>query len=108
LRANFLARDPRLQRNRPLAYWGAGRKTRKRSQLLIDHGFQPSVWIDIDPRKIGNRINNINVVDPHWLQRQDPRPFVLVYVANHGAREAIGTMLEEFGYEAGVDYLAVG
>jgi glycosyltransferase involved in cell wall biosynthesis len=108
LRARFLARDRRLRHGRPLVFWGAGRKTRKRSQLLMDKGFQPGAWVDIDPKKIGNRINNVKVEEPCWLQQQDPRPFVLIYVTNHGAREQISTMLEEFGYEAGKDYLAVG
>ena len=108
LRASYLARDQRLRHGRPVAFWGAGRKTRKRSQLLIDQGIQPGVWVDIDPKKIGNRINHVKVVGPCWLQQQDPRPFVLIYVANHGAREKIGAMLEAIGYKAGKDYLAVG
>jgi glycosyltransferase involved in cell wall biosynthesis len=108
LRAKFLARDQRLRHGRPVVFWGAGRKTRKRSQLLIDQGIRPSAWVDIDPKKIGNRINQIKVVDPYWLRQHDPRPFVLIYVANHGAREEISDMLEAFGYRAGEDYLAVG
>ena len=108
LRAEYLARDHRLNTDRPLAYWGAGRKTRRRSRLLIEKGFPPAAWIDIDPRKIGNRILGAEVTEPGWLQGRSIKPFVLVYVTNHGAREDIGTDLERIGYLLGEDYLAVG
>ncbi len=106
LRARYLARDPRLQ-GRPLAYWGAGRKTRRRADHLIRHGFPPSAWIDIDPRKIGNRLHGVPVVAPSWLAREQ-RPFVLSYVTNHGAREDIAGRLAALGYRRGRDYLMVG
>ncbi len=63
--------------------------------------------MDIDPRKIGNRLRGVPVVPPVWLARDD-RPFVLSYVANHGAREDIASRLEAMGYRRGVDYLMVG
>ncbi|HHO58684.1 MAG TPA: glycosyltransferase, partial [Thiotrichales bacterium] len=55
LRARYLAADARLQK-RDIVYWGAGRKTRKRSALLIKRGFPPAAWIDIDEKKIGQRV----------------------------------------------------
>lgn len=107
VRAHYLARDPRLQHGRPIAYWGAGRKTRRRSAHLIAQGHPPHVWIDIDPKKIGNIIEGARVVPPQWLQREE-RPFVLGYVTNHGARELIARDLEAMGYRHGDDYLMVG
>ena len=109
LRARFLAPAlaPRLAEGRNLVYWGAGRRTRKRARLLIEKGFPPAAWVDIDPGKIGNRINGVPVVGPSWLESK-PRPFVLVYVTNHGARERIAGELERMGYRRGRDYLAVG
>lgn len=107
VRAEYLSRDPRLSSGRPLAFWGAGRKTRKRANLLLDKGFQPCAWIDIDPNKIGNRLNGVPIVAPQWLKRED-RPFVLSYVSNHGARELIAAELEMLGYQRGMDYLMVG
>jgi cellulose synthase/poly-beta-1,6-N-acetylglucosamine synthase-like glycosyltransferase len=107
LRATYLARDPRLHHGRPLAFWGAGRKTRKRARLLQDQGFAPTAWIDIDPKKIGNRIHRIPVVGPGWLTRQQ-RPFVLSYVTNHGARDDIAAQLQARDYQRGRDYLMVG
>jgi len=111
LRAEYLAKDPRINTTRPLVYWGAGRKTRKRSNLLIDKGYKPTAWIDIDPRKIGNYVLHAPVVTPNWLQQQDKlgaKPFVLSYVANHGARDIIAAELHKYNYRRGIDYLMVG
>lgn len=108
LRAEALALDPRLNRkDRELAVWGAGRKTRRRVDMLLEHGFRPRVWVDIDPRKIGNKIDDAPVVAPDWLQRE-PKPLVLCYVARHGARELIERKLYGYGYRKGRDFLQVG
>jgi glycosyltransferase involved in cell wall biosynthesis len=108
LRARYLSQDPRIVRNRAnLAIWGAGRNTRKRVQHLLSNGFSPIAWIDIDPRKIGNRIDGVPVVEPGWLRRV-PRPFVLSYVAVHGARECVEAELHRQGFCKGKDYLQVG
>lgn len=108
LRARFLAQDPRfVNRSDNFAIWGAGRKTRMRCRPLLEKGFKPRAWIDIDAKKIGNRIDGIPVVAPEWLNRRDRR-FVLVYVANHGAREIIAGALESIDYRCGRDYLMVG
>jgi len=107
IRAYYLSQDPRLQEERPLAFWGAGRNTRKRVAHLLEHGFSPEAWIDIDPRKIGNIIDGARVVAPEWLHREH-KPFVLSYVANHGARDLIAADLQAMGYREGEDYLMVG
>ncbi len=107
LRARYLAGDPRLQQPRKLFIWGAGRKTRKRVAHLLLFGFRPQAWIDVDPRKIGRRINDIEVLAPPMLERK-VKPFVLSYVNNHGAREQIANALQAMGYQAGQDYLLVG
>ncbi len=108
VRAEYMAQDSQLNQDRKIVYWGAGRKTRKRCQLLIEKGFTPRAWIDIDPKKIGNKLNGIEVFAPDWLKHQVKKPFVLIYVTNHGAREEIEQILIEFGYNAEMDYLAVG
>lgn len=108
LRADYLARDPRLlARAGELVIWGAGRRTRQRCALLLTQGFRPQAWIDIDPRKIGNRLASVPIHGPGWLDRR-PRPFVLVYVTNHGARDDIAADLAGLGYRRGRDWLAVG
>ncbi|HKJ76263.1 MAG TPA: glycosyltransferase [Gammaproteobacteria bacterium] len=107
LRAEYLAADPRLAADRPLVFWGAGRKTRRRAEWLQAHGHRPAAWVDIDPRKIGNRIGGAPVVAPEWLDRPE-RPFVLSWVNRHGAAARIGGYLEGIGYRPGADYLRVG
>jgi glycosyltransferase involved in cell wall biosynthesis len=108
LRAAYLLRDARLAQARPIAFWGAGRRTRRRARHVLAGGVVPSAWIDVDPRKLGNRIAGVPVVAPEWLRARQPRPFVLTWVASHGARERIAAALGGMGYARGVDYLAVG
>lgn len=110
VRAHYLSQDVRIQ-NKSIAFWGAGRKTRQRARYLQDKGFAAAVWIDIDPRKIGNRINDVEVVEPAWLEQaviDGSKPFVLNYVTNHGARDIARNYLERIGYVMGQDYLEVG
>ncbi|MGD8206855.1 MAG: glycosyltransferase [Thiohalocapsa sp.] len=109
LRARYLAVDQRvLEASDRLVVWGAGRKTRKRVERLLTAGFEPRAWVDIDPRKIGNRLNGVPVVAPAWLRGRRPKPLVLSYVASHGARSCIEAELARLGYRKGVDYLHVG
>lgn len=107
IRADYLSRDERIH-NRPIAFWGAGRKTRQRARHLLEKGYEPAAWIDIDPNKIGNRINGIEVVEPAWLEQAGDKPFVLNYVTNHGARDIARTYLQRIGYVLGKDFLEVG
>ncbi len=110
IRAEYLSLDQRIH-NRPIAFWGAGRKTRQRARHLQDRGFEPLVWIDIDPKKIGNRIHGVEVVEPAWLEqsfKHHGRPFILNYVTNHGARDISRHYLERIGFILGQDYLEVG
>jgi glycosyltransferase involved in cell wall biosynthesis len=108
LRADWLARDPRLRAGREVAVWGAGRRSRLRARLAMERGVAPAAWIDIDPDKIGQRVWELPVHPPEWLAGREPRPFVLVYVNNHGARELISARLREMGYAPGDDWLGVG
>jgi glycosyltransferase involved in cell wall biosynthesis len=107
LRAEFLARDARLRGPREVVFWGAGRRTRPRTRHLRDLGIAGTAWIDIDPRKIGYRVEGLPVHPPEWLAGAD-RPFVLVYVATHGARALIAARLADMGYVLGEDWLPVG
>jgi len=110
IRAEYLSKDKRIH-NKRIAFWGAGRKTRQRARHLLVKGYKPVVWIDIDPKKIGNRINGVEVVEPAWLEQSvadGDKPFVLNYVTNHGARDIARTYLQRIGYVMGKDYLEVG
>lgn len=106
LRAEYLAKDIRLQ-DREIVFWGAGRKTRQRTQCLINRGIKPVAWIDIDRNKVGNEYHGAKVYMPEWLRQIDEKPFVLNYVRNHGARDECRKYLEDSNYVMGVDYLDV-
>ena len=109
VRAEYLSQDQRLSQGRPLVYCGAGRATRKRADLMIRKGFTPYAWVDIDPRKVGNKLNGIPVVTPEWiLENRAARPFMLIYIASHGARDQLANWLEAHDFHVGEDYLAVG
>ena len=107
IRAHYLAQDPRLHAGRPIVIWGAGRSTRRRAAKLSAQQIDFAAYIDIDPNKIGQQSLDIPVHPPEWLDRPE-KPFVLNYVANHGARERIEEILTNYGYEIGTDYLPVG
>lgn len=106
LRADYLAKDARLQ-GRRIVFWGAGRKTRQRARHLIDNGISPSAWIDIDVNKIGNVYCDAKTHAPDWLLTHDEKPFILNYVRNHGARGYCRDYLDAAGYVMGEDYLDV-
>jgi hypothetical protein len=106
LRAQYLAKEQRLL-GRNIVFWGAGRRTRQRVQLLIDYGVKPVAWIDIDKRKVGQYYQGAQAFFPDWLLQQDEKPFVLNYVRNRGAREKCRAYLDAAGYIMGNDYLDV-
>ncbi len=108
VRMHYLAADSRLNSDRPIAIWGAGRKTRKRFRRLFEAGIRPAHWIDIATHKIGTRIDGIEVLAPPRLAQLTPTPFVLAAVRSHGARALIETRLQTYGYRRGIDYLPVG
>ncbi|WP_456377474.1 glycosyltransferase [Thiolapillus sp.] len=104
LKAEYLAKDPRFLEHRDnFVIWGAGRKTRQRCRHLLDRGLQPRAWVDIDPAKIGSRLQGVPVVGLQWLKRNPA--FVLIYVSNHGARDEITAALTSAGFSWGKDFL---
>ena len=99
LRATWLARE--LARSNPFHpnVWvlGAGRVARQRLAPLTGHGIHIAAYVDIDPRKIGNRINGIPVVGRKAL----PGPgkcCILNALTAHGADEEAARWLASAGY----------
>ncbi|HGG60083.1 MAG TPA: glycosyltransferase [Gammaproteobacteria bacterium] len=108
VRMRYLAADARIRQAARVVVWGAGRKTRKRLRGLLEAGVRPAAWVDIDPRKIGGRVDGAPIIEPKALTLLKPRPLVLAAVRSHGARALIEARLVEFGFRAGIDYLVVG
>ncbi len=95
-----------LEHGRELWIWGAGRRTRSRLQYLssLQQVFPLCAYIDVDPRKIGQRIEGIPVLAPDALTA-NPNAFVLGMVGSVGARDLIRSMLESTGRREGEDFL---
>jgi len=137
LRVAYLSKDCRLPKDRPIWFWGAGRRTRQRASYLIQLGIKPSAWIDVDTNKIGKYYSGYPVYSPANLtatvdesknfsdknnvkkyrtellleQSNDnspANPFVLVLVNNHGAKAEIESFLQTIGYRNQRDYLLYG
>jgi glycosyltransferase involved in cell wall biosynthesis len=108
VKAKYLARW--LARHNPrhpeVHVLGSGRTTRKRADMLLDHGVRFAAYYDVDPRKIGNVVGGIEVRDRATV----PPPgeaFCLPYVASRGAREDIAKFLHSRGYVLGRDFVPV-
>jgi glycosyltransferase involved in cell wall biosynthesis len=113
VRYKYLSDDPRVclhdrNHSRKLVFWGAGKNTRRRSDLLIAYGIQPDIYIDVDPAKIGKAYSGIPVYEPEILNNKAKEFFVLDFVRNHGAKNQIHKFLKAAGFIPGRDYLSVG
>ncbi len=97
-----------LQPGRPVVVWGAGRVGKPLARTLVRHQVQPSAFVDLDPRKIGQEIHGAIVHSPSFLERAaEVRPFVIVAVGSPGAREEIRAWLDGLGFEEPADYRAL-
>lgn len=96
----------------PLAHrrariWGAGRYGRRHAQELLQCGASVDDLIDVDPRKIGQRMaGGLLVVAAASLGPPDGR-LILAAVASAGARALIADFLAARGYEEERDWLAL-
>jgi len=92
---------------RPARIWGAGPYGRWHGKHLRAAGVAISDFIDIDPRKIGNKVlHDIPVVDAADLGAPDER-LILVCVASPGARALIAAELGARGHVEDVHWLAL-
>lgn len=83
---------------------GGGKMSRRRALLLQEYGIRIAAWIDIDPKKIGNIVNNIPVCSREALPPPQ-KGFCLAYLAGHGAAEELETFLKTINYVKGRDFL---
>lgn len=103
-KAEYLARW--LATNNPhhpdVHVWGAGRLTRKRAEMLTEHGVRIVAYIDIDPKSIGQVIHGRPVLSSENLPPPE-NAFVVSYVGSRGARDDIRQRLCDKGYRDGRD-----
>ena len=103
-KAHFLRRGY-LKQHPQVRIWGAGMEGKLWRKVLQAEGIGVAAWIDIDPKKIGQRIHQAQVVAPEEiLQRSEP---ILVCVGTRGARKLIRAFCHNQGMIEGRDYLCV-
>jgi glycosyltransferase involved in cell wall biosynthesis len=94
--------------------WGAGRTTRLRLRPAQELGLKIAAYVDIDPRKVGQRIGPRHASAPVLGREAVPpasspaAPFILSAVSRRGARDEIAATLAGLGYREGENWMAVG
>ncbi len=103
-KAHYLART--FLRDRAAIVWGAGPVGKSIARALLAEHVRLSCFIDIDPRKIGQRTYDMPVLPPDSLDRCTDE-FVLAAVGSADARRIIRTALLERGLVEMEDFCSV-
>ena len=93
-----------LLRDRPVVVWGAGPLGKAFARELIALAIEVCGFIDVDPRKIGRRVQGVPVRSHENI---DKRAFVVAAVGNPAARSEIRAALNAAGLQDLRDYCAV-
>jgi glycosyltransferase involved in cell wall biosynthesis len=88
-----------------VALAGAGVEGRAWRRALEEAGIAVSLWVDIDPRKIGRTLHGARIVAPEPFPRLPGK--MLITVGVRGAREELRHWAEQGGLTEGVDFLCV-
>lgn len=100
-KAHYLGR--RLA-GRPVRLWGAGRTGARFHDRLAEQGVAVEGFIDIDPRKVGNRKRALPVVAPAAMDALG-QGLIVGAVGTAGARERIRRWLTRHGRREGSDFV---
>jgi glycosyltransferase involved in cell wall biosynthesis len=103
----FYLRESHLAGGRPAFVWGSGRVGKLFARELLAAGTRLSGFVELDPRKIGQRIYGAPVLSlPEALTRRG-EAFGLAAVGQPGARAEIRAALTAAGWVEGVDFCCV-
>jgi len=102
LKARFLAEGLRA-RGRRVGLWGAGQVGLALSRLLREHDLPVEFLVEVNPRKIGQRIDGVKVIAPESLESPGALHLIAA-VGSPGAREEIRAFLRERGWVEGPDF----
>ncbi len=86
---------------------GAGRGTRKKSDLLLASGFAFGGYLDVDPKKTGKVFNGLTVSEADDMPGKE-EAYIVSYVGTRGARDEIRRMLRRKDFVEGVDFVMAG
>lgn len=93
---------------RSVSIWGAGPFGRRFARALREEGVSVDRFVDVDPLKIGRRVQGSPVEDVSALaDGPSPGRILLVCVGVHGARDLIRRRLAEWSFDEGSDYVVV-
>lgn len=97
-----------LSQPRPVALWGAGKEGKRWLRWLVERGCDVVGVVEVDPRKIGQRLRGAPVVPPEALSAL-PADLALVAVGARGARAQIRAAMKDLrpGWVEGRDWWAV-
>jgi glycosyltransferase involved in cell wall biosynthesis len=104
LKVRYLA--PRLSSRAGVVVWGAGPVGKAFARELVTAGQPLRAFVEIDPRKVGQRIHGVPVVAPDGLARFRDA-FVVAAVSGPSARAEIRSHLHAAGWREGAEFVAV-
>lgn len=94
-----------LKGTKKLVLAGAGREGRAWQRALGRAGITVSLWIDVDPRKIGRTLHGAPVAGAAGVAPGIGK--MLITVGTRGAREGVREWATGAGFAEGVDFLCV-
>lgn len=100
---HYFLRSPYVSAGLPILQWGAG----KEGKWWLRHwppALRPCAVVEIDPRKIGQRIHGVPVIAPAALGKPQGR-FLVVAVGVRGARDEIRSFLSRHQWKEAKDYI---
>jgi glycosyltransferase involved in cell wall biosynthesis len=106
VKLDALERGALAVRSRPIVVWGAGRIGKAWALALRARGLGQVAFVEVDPRKLGQRIHGVPVV-PVSQAGAWPGALHLAAVGQPGARDAIRAEAERLGLRDERDLLAV-
>ncbi|HYV44018.1 MAG TPA: glycosyltransferase [Myxococcaceae bacterium] len=102
LKAEYAARlAPRAR------VWGATEVGLQMMRALRGRGTEVDALVDVDPRKVGQRIDGVVVSGPDALPPPEPGCCLFAAVGAKGARQEIRAFVLARGYREGADFFAV-
>jgi glycosyltransferase involved in cell wall biosynthesis len=84
---------------------GAGREGRAWRRALVLAGVEVSLWVDVDPRKIGRTLHGAPVVGADKIAPGIGK--MLITIGTHGARGVVREWAIRTGFQEGKDFLCV-
>ncbi len=103
MRAHYISRMQGV-RERGVIIGGAGPIGKLLARKLIDEKVEVHQFRDVNPKKHGQQIHGIPVVEADPLPQEKERPVLLGAVGVPGGREKVWAWAGRYGYREGVDF----